>query len=620
MKYRLSVAYVALVLATSSNALTLQEAVSHVIDTNPVVQERLKNYNATREDLTIAKSDWLPKLDYYGSAGYEWGEREITGYRWQDYPLFENSLILTQNLFDGWGTTHRIKTQEARVLAAAYKYVEVVHDTAYRLVNYYLEVVKNRELLKTAEENIRINEDIYNKVKKLYEGGLTTKSEMEKAAASLSLARSNYVVQKNNLQDALMQFKYYYGDAVKPEELEAPSFEVPVPADYRIGLDFAMQHNPSIWVQRYNIQVAKEDYAQRKSNYYPKFDLQAQGGWNYNINGESFGHEDLYRVAGVMRYNLFNGFADKAAVQQGISKVQQEVALKSDLERQTREGYDLSWAAYTHLKEKLNFLKNYEDHAASTLRLYSKEYEMGRRSLLDLLSAQNDLINAKSQIVSTLYGYLFAKYRILDAMGTMVPTVVGSADGYFKRVGLGGEQMVKKDSLPQEVLDENEQFIHELNQKVAVQPVLAFEGETVKEGEPVSVDTHMQEMQMSALDKSASEEKVTRVSRSAQELLADETSVKRVETEGPYRQVVQLLMTTKRHAKAAEAVARKWRRRGWNCYVKPSIDGVHLYVRCLPKAGDMRALKEALKEAGVDYLVTDESLVDLKNAGIELAD
>ncbi|WP_457596008.1 TolC family outer membrane protein [Hydrogenimonas sp.] len=447
-------------------ALTLQEAMLHTLATNPQIQERIKNYNATREDVTIAKSGWLPKLDYIGGLGHEWGEREYNDYDWQNYDLYENTLLLTQNVFDGWSTTHQINTQEARLLAAAYNYVEVVHDVGYRLVNFYLEVLKNRELLKIADENIRINEEIFNKVDKLYKGGLTTKSEMEKAASSLALARSNRVVQENNLLDALYQYKYYFGYKVDPAELAEPDLALPLPKSYEEGRDFALRNNPSILVQRYNIKVAQEDYEQKKSRYYPSVDLRARGSWNYNQSGESYGHEDLYRVSATVTYNLFNGFADEAAIQKGVSKIQQEVMKKLDLQRRTEESFDLSWAAYTHLESKLDHLYEYKKHAVNTLRLYSKEYEMGRRSLLDLLSAQNDLINAKSQIVTTRYNYLFSKYRILDAMGTMVPTIVGRADAYIARVGLGPQDRRQKDRVPVDIVKENDTFLQTLESRV----------------------------------------------------------------------------------------------------------------------------------------------------------
>ncbi|WP_353663131.1 TolC family outer membrane protein [Hydrogenimonas sp. SS33] len=452
--------------SVTAQALTLRQAMGETIRTNPAVVEQIRNYNATREDVTIAESGWLPKLDYIGGVGREWGNNLYTDYDWHNYAIYENSLLLTQNVFNGWSTTHQISTQKARVMAAAFHYIETVDDIGFRLVDYYLEVIKNRELLKIAKENIDINEEIFNKVDKLYKGGLTTKSEMEKAAASLALARSNYVVQENNLQDALYQFKYYYGKKVDVDSLVAPDTALPVPKSYDEGRKFALEHNPSLLVQRYNIKVAQEDYKEKKSRYYPKVDLRARSSWNYNMGGESDGHDDRYRVTAALTYNLFNGFADRAAIQKGISKIQKEVSTDLDLKRRTVESYDLSWAAYTHLKTKLDYLQEYKRHAVNTLRLYSKEYEMGRRSLLDLLSAQNDLINAKSQIVTARYNYLFSKFRILDAMGTMVPFVMGRSHDYYAKVDLAAKKEAQPDTLPADILEKNDRVLQNIEKDI----------------------------------------------------------------------------------------------------------------------------------------------------------
>ncbi|MDQ1338273.1 MAG: outer membrane protein adhesin transport system [Campylobacterota bacterium] len=100
------------------------------------------------------------------------------------------------------------------------------------------------------------------------------------------------------------------------------------------------------------------------------------------------------------------------------------------------------------LGNQLEHLNEYKKFSLQTLTLYSKEYDLGRRSLLDLLSAQNDFIAAKAQIISTEYSMLFARYRILDAMGTLVSTILGETDILYSNVGLNGRAPKNNDTLP----------------------------------------------------------------------------------------------------------------------------------------------------------------------------
>ena len=85
---------------------------------------------------------------------------------------------------------------------------------------------------------------------------------------------------------------------------------------------------------------------------------------------------------------------------------------------------------------QLKDLKEYSRFSERTLELYKEEYDLGRRSLLDLLSAQNDAINSRSQSITAEYDRLFAKYRILDAMGLLPLAVVGDTEEFTKRVNL----------------------------------------------------------------------------------------------------------------------------------------------------------------------------------------
>jgi outer membrane protein OmpA-like peptidoglycan-associated protein len=81
---------------------------------------------------------------------------------------------------------------------------------------------------------------------------------------------------------------------------------------------------------------------------------------------------------------------------------------------------------------------------------------MGRRTLLDLLAAQNDLISAKKQIVNAKYDLLFAKYRILDAMGVMVQEIIGDTDDLYSRVGLGTQDLKYEDTIPVHLDNDND--------------------------------------------------------------------------------------------------------------------------------------------------------------------
>jgi len=432
----------------ASETLTLKSSIEHVLDTNPVLSERIDNFNQTYADLRIARAGYLPNVDLAGDFGVMRDKSYTTGFDVDSYGFYNASLTLTQNIFNGYSTTHRVSTQEARLMAAAYSFVEKADEMAYKTVESYIDVVKNRELLRIAKKNIRINQEIYDKVKKLYNAGLTTLSEVNKINSSLALAKSNYIVQQNSLSNALYNFQRYYGKAVVPKQFEKPSFGYQLPSSRQDALAYAMEHNPSILVTLYDIEASKKDWREKKSPFYPKLDLELRGSAGDNFSGTLEGNHNRISALLRMNWNLYRGGADEMRRKKGLEAISQQQHIKEDLKREVSQSFNLAWAAYRYLQDQLKHLKEYRKYSKKTLNLYIKEYDMGRRTLLDLLGAQNDLISAEKQIVRSEYDLLFAKYRILDAMGEMVVTLMDDAQRWYSKVGIGKEKGKSTDILP----------------------------------------------------------------------------------------------------------------------------------------------------------------------------
>jgi len=420
------------------SAEDLKTTIQEVLSTNPIVLERLKNYNSTKEDIDIANSGYYPKLDLVLGIGYEHTElndRPAAPDGSFDFAVYDNSLTLTQNIFKGFETTYQVKEHENRTIAAAYHYVEKVNSTAFEMVNQYLLVLKQNELLANTQENIDITQEILEKVEKLYDSGLTTLSEVNKIQSSLSLANSNYLVQENNLKDAVFNMHKVFGRHIDINSMTKPEINFTLPKNIDDAVQFAIQNNPSLLVSKHNIKLAQATHHKNKSSFYPQFDIEVSQNFTKNL-GASEGERNRFRAMAFVKYNLFNGFADTAALQKSISEVHKEVYIKDTLRRETIDNLALSWVANEQLTKQLEPLLEYKDFAQKTLDLYKKEYDLGRRSLLDLLSAQNDFINSKDQIINAQYSAIFAKYRILDSLGTLVTTILGDSNVDYSNVGL----------------------------------------------------------------------------------------------------------------------------------------------------------------------------------------
>ena len=455
---RLLVTPLLLLWSSSTYALTLQDAVSEVIKTHPVIQERLKNYRATKEDLSIADSGYMPTIDIVGGVGWKTQGHINQDVVDNDYNTYNSAIVVRQNLFNGFKTLYSTSYEKARVVSAAYDYVEKADDVALQTTKAYIDLLRAHELYTTAKENVSNNELIYAKVYELYVSGVAAKSELDKIQSSLALSRSNLTAKRNNLVDARYDFHRMLGRNVSIETLVKPKFTAYLPDSKIRAMQFALEHNPSLMVSKFNIKAAQKKYKEARADYYPSVDLEASQ--NYSDNWQtSVIPDDRFEVMLNVRYNLYNGGRNSAEKQKSISLVNQEIEKQRELKRELIHSMGVSWSAYEIIKVQLDDLYKFQSFSFSTLELYQEEYELGQRSLLDLLAAQNDFFNAQIQIINAEYDLLYAKYRVLDAMGVLVVALLGDDADYYDLVSLKGKTNSMKDELPVKLDSDNDKIV-----------------------------------------------------------------------------------------------------------------------------------------------------------------
>jgi len=420
------------------SAQSLRTVVSDVLDTNPLVKSRLHHYEVIKANIDIAEAGYYPTLNLESSSGRKTTGRINNNVITETYNVFQNSLRLKQHIFDGFSTNETVRYQKMRTLSASYNYLSTVNDIALKVVISYIEIEKEKALLKNSQLNVQHNDMTYKKVQKSYKSGLSTFSEVSKIHASLSLARSNLMLQKNKLHTAKHKFKRVVGIHTDPEVLAKIPSKLSLPKNEKEAETYAMEYSPVILAGKYNIQGAKALYRESKSAFYPKVDLELSQSYNENYN-EYIGTDDRTQGLIVVSYNLYNGGADEAKKLQSLSKIDQEVSLVNDLKREVALNIQLAWSSYQLALEQMPFIKLYQKESKKTLKLYSSEYQLGKRSLLDLISAENDLKRANDERIYARYGLLQAKYSIMHAMGLIIIAILHNEEAYYQRVGINGK-------------------------------------------------------------------------------------------------------------------------------------------------------------------------------------
>ena len=209
------------------------------------------------------------------------------------------------------------------------------------------------------------------------------------------------------------------------------------------------------------IKTSKAALKESRSVFSPTVDFEFA--YNFDRNtGDSPDHNRNYTALVVFKQNLYRGDADINNVNKNKLNVMQEYEAQREIKRQIIEGLQLSWSAYTMIEKQLVFLNSYKEQSKATLDLYRAEFEDGTRTLIDLLTAQDDYISSRSKIINASYDLLFAKYRILDAMGEMVNTLFSKdAQKYYLPVTAGFEGLTNPNSLELGDIDRDKDGIND---------------------------------------------------------------------------------------------------------------------------------------------------------------
>ncbi len=422
----------ALVLGVSTQAAaeTLQEVISEVISTNPdvliEVHERLARDDATRQ----AEAGYLPTVDVTLGAGYENTQSTSTlqanGKKVnRELNRQEAQVLARQMLWDGWATRSERKRTHARSVAQAHTINAAAQNISLRAAEVYINVIREETLLKLAEDNYGAHETIYDQIKLRSRTGVGSKAAEDQTEGRRALAQSNVIAEENNLRDAMANYIRVVGRLPASDLQEPPGMDGSMPGSIAEATQAALDNHPTLKSANADITQAVGQYEAAQSTFYPRFDLEISRSWNNDIDGVNAINEDFLAMV-RMRYNVYNGGADLARVHETFDLVHQAKEIRNRTFRQVAESVQLSWNSYKAADAQLGFLSQHMKSTQATKEAYTKQFNIGQRTLLDLLDTENELFESSRAYVNARYDRLFAQYRVLAALGKLVDALGGT--------------------------------------------------------------------------------------------------------------------------------------------------------------------------------------------------
>jgi adhesin transport system outer membrane protein len=433
----------ALILATSpAAAIELKDAVQAALNTNPEIRQAIANKNATQYERKQAEGLWLPRISVEASAGVRQLKnptRRSIGIADQTlYPL-EASVTADQLLIDMGGRQAEIRRQASRTDAAAARIEERSEFVALNVSRAYIDYLLQQRLVAIADDNASFHQKLVGDLSEGVSKGSISIADQQQAEERLQSARARLTEAREELETAGIQFQTLAGIPVDSVSMP-PDLSQYLPASLQDAENAARASNPRIQEAVADLQTAREVTKAARSEMGPRVNLEATARIGDDIDGFRGKTTDLQgRV--VMRWLVFNGNTNINNVREQQARADEAHARVFEQTRRAEEDARSAWSRLTNQARLVAELETQSRVSDDLLLSYREQFNVGRRSLLDVLDAQNTRQNVQAQAETARLAKLYAQYRLLastnrliEALGVSMPNAAWSDERTRYRV------------------------------------------------------------------------------------------------------------------------------------------------------------------------------------------
>ena len=405
--------------------LNVRDAAQKAIVTNPEVEAKWHAFRAAMNEQDVARGGYLPRVDLSAGIGRE--RLDAPGGSVLNYTRSGTTLSLTQMLYDGFATRSEVARLGYAKLTRYYEVLDAAESTALEAVRAYEDILRYRELMNLARENYVQHKFLFDQIMERVQAGVGRRVDLELASGRLALAESNLLTEATNLHDVSARYLRIVGetpaDNLSPANLSTRN----VPPAIAEALKLAYEGNPAFNAAIENIRAAKSELDGKDAPFQPRVDFRARQDLTDNYLGVE-GQRTQQVVELVLSYNLYKGGSDTAAKRQYNERLNLAKDLRDKSCRDIRQTLTIAHNDITRLEEQLRYLNQHQLATSKAREAYRSQFDIGQRTLLDLLDTENEYFQAKRAYTNAQHDQIIAKARTLAGMGRLLQALEISRD------------------------------------------------------------------------------------------------------------------------------------------------------------------------------------------------
>jgi len=414
--------------ATDVRAETLQEALASAYAENPTLQARRAQLRATDEGVPEARSGWRPTVSATGDAGVAETDSAVTPGGSETQNPLTYGLSVQQPLYRGGRTVAAVSRAKNLVLAERQLLRSVEQDTLFAAATTYMNVLRDTAVVELNVKTEQVLRRELDATRDRAAVGDATRTDVAQAEARLAGAVAGRIQAVGNLETTRAEYRRVIGHP--PQDLQRPPPAEGLPRSMDEAQRLAEEGNPDILSAMYLERAAQDDVRLARGELLPTLSL--NGDIEHREDTVTSGTEtDSASIIAQLSIPLYQAGGPSARVRRAKQVANQRRLELDEARRTVRDETTQSWEALGTARARITQLETQVRANQIALDGTREQARVGSRILLDVLNAEQELLDAQVNLVSAVSEELVAELRVLSAIGRLTARDLGLQVEYF---------------------------------------------------------------------------------------------------------------------------------------------------------------------------------------------
>lgn len=401
------------------NASSMKQAVHSAVTSHPTGKAHRASQRAFAHEVEASRRSYLTQVQIFGDIGKE-RVSNFTSLSAIDNDTWKltREIGVSANLvlFDGYERANHLYRSSAQLDGAVYRLLATSETLALNAVEAYVDVVRHRQLLSIARRNIRRHREILVQIDARVKGGKAPASDRTQIEERVYAARAVEVEIKKANADAVSKYRKVVGKE-PGRNMSIPPIRN-LPGSVRSVVSASIANNYELKAASKTVRESEYAAAINRATTAPKVSLEGRATYSEDRGGSRGSENDLY-VGLKLSWKLYDAGITDAREEALIERTNEAIFTRDAKVRDIREIAEKSWNSFQNGRKRAALLAAQVQSNRTIVRSYIEEYELSKRTLLDVLDAEKALFNSRFQQISISAGYRFSGFRMMATMSRL---------------------------------------------------------------------------------------------------------------------------------------------------------------------------------------------------------